>query len=264
MWGPLFPVWPFDLTPWPLLSFEGHSTLLFYYTRLRNILGAFLLRFFYCLVYSDLLKIYFIRARSRVILETWGVLYKLLHCSILLLFGALEVYIDRILLTRYLHRFYFLCFHVVHKCSTRAPPFGNKPYNHTDVWCSLSLCMNLSLRELASQCILWIKCNTPKPCVSFPCKDLVILSISPIYISQGSNIYFEVKTPALHFHHTQYIRDLSIWETAHSVVITVKENRKTFSLTSARFNVTNFRTHIFPMLNIPDNLVLAWKPPQPI
>ena len=147
MRGPLFPVWPFDLTPWPLLSFEGHSTLLFYYTRLRKYTWSILLRFFYCLVYLDLLKIYFIRARSRVILETWGVLYKLLHCSILLLFGALEVYIDRILLTRYLHRFYFLCFHVVHKCSTRAPPFGNKPYSHTDVWRSrcvwIWVCVNL-------------------------------------------------------------------------------------------------------------------------
>ena len=185
------PCFRFDLSTWPPDLCSRLKVIRHFFFIIRdseNILGAFLLRFFYCLVYSDLLKIYFIWARSRVILETWGVLYKLLHCSILLLFGALEVYIDRILLTRYLHRFYFLCFHVVHKCSTRAPPFGNKPSNHTDVCCYLSLCMNLSLRELASQCILWIKYNTPKPCVSFPCKDLVILSISPIYISLGSNI----------------------------------------------------------------------------
>ena len=185
------PCFRFDLSTWPPDLCSRLKVIRHFFFIIRdseNILGAFLLRFFYCLVYSDLLKIYFIWARSRVILETWGVLYKLLHCSILLLFGALEVYIDRILLTRYLHRFYFLCFHVVHKCSTRAPPFGYKPSNYTDVCCSLSLCMNLSLRELASQCILWIKCNTPKPCVSFPCKDLVILSIPPIYISLGSNI----------------------------------------------------------------------------
>ena len=144
------PCFRFDLSTWPPDLCSRLKVIRHFFFIIRdseNILGAFLLRFFYCPVYSDLLKIYFIWARSRVILETWGVLYKLLHCSILLLFGALEVYIDRILLTRYLHRFYFLCFHVVHKCSTRAPPFGNKPYSHTDVWCSrcvwIWVCVNL-------------------------------------------------------------------------------------------------------------------------
>ena len=191
------PCFRFDLSTWPPDLCSRLKVIRHFFFIIRdseNILGAFLLRFFYCLVYSDLLKIYFIWARSRVILETWGVLYKLLHCSILLLFGALEVYIDRILLTRYLHRFYFLCFHVVHKCSTRAPPFGNKPYSHTDVWRSrcvwIWVCVNLRANVYCE-----LKCNTLKTVRFFSLQRLGYIEHTPyIYLTGFEHIVWSKVT----------------------------------------------------------------------